>query len=72
MGVNVTLPAAVKETDPFIAPVTLVKVSGNAPGSVSFANTLVVTGVPVPQVTLIDTASGFATGGCGPESITTG
>jgi len=63
LGVKVTLPAAVNETVPFTAPVTFVKVRGNAPGSASLVNTFTVTGVPVPQVTLIEALSGAGTGG---------
>ena len=63
LGVKVTLPAAVNETEPFAAPVTLVKVSGSPPGSESLVSTFIVTGVPVPQDTLIEAASGFGNGG---------
>ena len=71
LGVKVIVPSGVNEAVPFTAPVTLVKVSGSPPGSVSFVNTFFVTGVPVPQDTLIEAASGFGKGGCGPERIIT-
>ena len=71
LGVKVTLPAAVNETVPFKAPVTLVKVRGNPPGSLSLVNTFFVTAVPDPQLTFTESTSGLATGGCGPERIVT-
>ena len=71
MGVKVIVPSAVNEAVPLTAPATLVNVSGSPPGSESFVNTFLVTGVPVPQDTLIEAASGFGSGGRGPERIIT-